>query len=210
MTGRRAARGGVWASALAIAAVAPAGCSSSPGRIERENDRLREQVLDLETEVNRLQGRARELEAQLQAASTVPGSVPEEVRANTPTVTAIAIDRRSHVQDSGEDGTPGTLVVYVKPSDGLGRFVQMVGDLSVHAAILPADGDAVTIGRVALGPAALREAYRSSFMGTHYTIEVPLAIPAPVPGETRALVVVEFVDGLTGTHHTAEHGVDLR
>ncbi len=210
MTRRRAARGGARASALAIAAVALAGCSSAPGRIEKENDRLREQVLDLEAQIARLQGRARELEAQLQAASTVPGSVPEEVRASTPTVAAIAIDRRSHVQDQGDDGSPGKLVVYVKPSDGRGRFVQMVGDLSVHAAILPAGADAVTIGRVALGPAALREAYRSSFMGTHYTIEVPLAIPAPDPGETRALVQVEFVDGLTGKHHTAEHAVDLR
>ena len=41
------------------------GCSSGPGRIEKENDRLREQVLDLETQNARLQGRARELEAQL-------------------------------------------------------------------------------------------------------------------------------------------------
>jgi outer membrane murein-binding lipoprotein Lpp len=197
-------------ASIVLGALLLAGCGSGPGDIERENDRLRAQVLDLQGEIERLQGRAGELEAQLRAEAAAPGSVPEDVRANAPTVAAIDIDRLSHAEDGEGAGRPDRLIVYLKPRDGLGRFIQIVGDLSVHAALLPAKGDAVTIGRVTIGPAGIREAYRSSFMGTHYTIEVPLAFPDRVPDDGKAMVMVEFVDGFTGTHLTAEQGIALR
>ncbi|TDJ58985.1 MAG: hypothetical protein E2O40_00810 [Planctomycetota bacterium] len=83
-----------------------------------------------------------------------------------------------------------------------------MGSLSVHAATLPADSDAITLGRVTLGPLQLRDAYRSTFLGTHYTIDVPIRIPDPAT-QTRCTVKVEFIDGRSGLTVTSQLPVDL-
>ena len=84
----------------------------------------------------------------------------------------------------------------------------MVGALSVHAATLPADGDAVTLGRITLGPRELRNAYRSTFLGTHYTVEVPITIALGAT-QTECTVKVEFIDGRDGRTVTAQLPVNL-
>ncbi len=83
-----------------------------------------------------------------------------------------------------------------------------MGALSVHAATLPADGDAITLGRVTLGPRELRDAYRSTFLGTHYTIDVPITIAAGAT-QTECTVQVEFVDGRDGRTVTTQLPLDL-
>ena len=86
--------------------------------------------------------------------------------------------------------------------------MQLVGELSVHAAVLPADGDAITLGRVRLGPLELRDAYRSTFLGTHYTVDVPITIALGAT-QTQCTVKVVFVDGHNGRTVTDQLAVDL-
>lgn len=188
----------------------PAGCEGVK-RASRENDRLRAEVLDLKEQVQLLGDRNAELEAELRRPGPDLAALPPEWRANAPHVASISIGPLSHARDTDGDGRPDTLILYVRPADGRGRFVQMTGRLSGHAALLPAEGDAVTLGRVTLGPERLRDAYRSSVMGTHYTIDVPLELPDPVAGADPAecIAKVEFTDGLTGRSVTAQREINL-
>jgi hypothetical protein len=178
-------------------------------KASRQNDLLRAQVMDLETQVQELTDRNRELEASLAKAETRPGEPPEEVRAATPQVVRVEIDRLSHALDEDGDGRVEALQIYVKPADGMGRFVQLAGWLSVHAADLRAEADAETLGRVRLGPAEVREAYRTSFMGTHYSVTLPLTLPAERP-EGPCTVRVIYEDGSSGRQVSHEREIDLQ
>jgi outer membrane murein-binding lipoprotein Lpp len=184
-----------------------AGCSSGPSRVATENDRLRAQVVDLEDEVRALKGRNAELEAQLRQASSAPGTASEEAIAATPRLVVITLGRLSHASDDNADGRYESIVVYVDPKDGLGRFMQLVGSVSMHAAVLPADGPAQTIGQATFGPQALRDAYRSAFGGPSYTLTLPIDYP---PGATECTVRVVFTDAYTGEEFSAERAVELK
>ncbi len=188
-------------------AVLLAACSSGK-RISAENDRLRQKVLDLEKQTALLSGENAELKARLAEADT-GNPVAQEVRDATPRVSSISIDRLSHAGDTNGDGRPDVLTVYVSPADGRGRFTQLVGTLSAHAACLPEQSDAITIGRLSLGPAEVREAYRSAFTGTHYTLEVPLSLDA-APEADQCTVRVVYRDGYTGEELVAERAVKLK
>jgi outer membrane murein-binding lipoprotein Lpp len=183
-----------------------AGCGK---KASQQNDLLRTQVMDLEAQVERLTDRNRELEAALAQAEAVPGTPPEEVRANIPHVVRVGIDRRSHALDEDGDGRADGLLIYVKPADGWGRFVQLVGRLSVHAADLPPDADPVSLGRVNLVPTEVRESYRSSFLGTHYRVIVPVTLPADRPDGSCTVHVV-YEDGRSGRSVSAQREIDLR
>jgi hypothetical protein len=184
------------------------GCSGAK-RASIENDRIRAELLDQEDELTRLQQRITELEALVNGYEAGRDEASRAVIANTPLVTAIEIGRLSHVRDRNDDGTPDELVIYVQPTDGRGRFVQMVGDLSIHAALQPADKDAVTLGRVHLGPAEVREAYRSGLSGTHYTITVPLDVAGDLADQQFSAHVV-YVDGRDGRRLEVNRGIALR
>jgi hypothetical protein len=192
---------------LAAAVAGAAGCRGG-GDFANENDALREKVLDLERDLARSRRRITELEAELATIAAVEAG-DEVIHANTPHVATLDIGRLSHVRDLDEDGTVDTLVLYVTPADGLGRFVQLVGELTAHAAVLPGGGEAVTIGRVVLPPGELRASYRSGVTGTHYTVHVPIAIP-PDAGVAEGDVSVVYTDGRTGRRHEAHRAVALR
>lgn len=174
-----------------------------------ENDTLRARVVDLESQVDQLNRRNAELEAQVRSDAGAPTTLPEDIRLNTPHVAELAIDKLSFARDTNKDGRADLLTVYLKPADGLGRFVQMVGSINVVAAIVPVKGEPVSIGRKSFTPSEVREAYRSGITGTHYTIEVPINVASEFNDES-CLVKVEFHDGLTGRTMTAERTISLK
>jgi hypothetical protein len=197
----------LWTLALGAVLFACTG----PRNVATENDRLRARILELEDEIATLDGRNRELTgalAEARAERDAAETTTPDVRAHVPLVVGITLGRLSHAYDASGDEVPDTLRLYVKPSDGLGRFVQLAGRLDVNIARLPADAPAEPIMQVQLSPGELRAAYRSGFGGTHYTIEVPLP-PTRVRALTGPLDVrVFYTDGRTGqtvdTHRTIE------
>lgn len=192
---------------FALAMISLSGCGSS--LTSDEADALRRKVLDLEKMNLQMSLRTTELEAELKRQSAGLDSLPVEIRENTPRVARLTIGRLSHARDDDDDGRSETLLIYVDPEDGFGRFVQLVGTLTVHAAILPADRDALTIGRFTLKPGPLRAAYRSGFSGMHYTIELPIQLSPENSGQT-CLVRVIFEDGHTGLEHSTEREIKLQ
>ena len=200
----------VRAAAPAAVVVAVLGGCVDAGRLAKENDRVRAQMLDLGKQIDRLSRRNRELEAELTRVSATPDSLPEAIRANTPHVAEIKIGRLSHARDQDGDGRADALLVYIHPADGLGRTIQLVGDVVVNAMVLPEDGEAITIGRVGLDPGQVREAYRGGVVGSaHYTVTVPIHVSEDsAAGE--CLVWASYQDGHTGLRHTDEHTLSLR
>lgn len=214
---------------ISLSAALLGGCTTGGKGFANENDKLRAQVLDLETEVRTLKGRNDELMAHLKQASSTPSAVPADVAANTPHVTSISISRLSQALDSNGDGRIDSILIYMEPRDGLGRFLQIVGSVSMHAAILPADGSAITIGRKTIGPGEVRDGYRSAFTGQYYSLTLPIdppkSVPAPAslsaessnvpapaaaPTSLQCTVRVEFTDGYTGQKFSAERVIDLQ
>jgi hypothetical protein len=191
-----------------VAVFVVSGCGQR--RFSNENDVLRARVLELEKEAAALEKRIIELEAELAAQAIPPDGQSMEITANTPHVAAISIDRLSHIRDDDKDGTPDTLIVYVKPADGRGRFVQLVGRLHLHAALLPMREESQTIALLELSPGEVRDAYRSSFTGTHYTIEAPLALPADAAASAECDVCITYEDGRTGQRFEEHRAIALR
>jgi hypothetical protein len=199
-------------SLFLLLCAALAGCRSA-ARIAAENDRLREQNIQLQSQNAQLATRNTELLAELQRSSATQGQVTAEIRAVTPHVAGLSIGRLSFVANRETDGQKKVLTVYVHPVDGMGRFTQMVGTVAIHAALLPPDADALTVGRATFSPQQVRDMYRSFLTGTHYVFEVPLTLPGDKSAlmESRQVTVrVQYSDGWTGQVFTAERSVDLR
>lgn len=179
-----------------------------------EADVLRERVMVLERQIETLERRNAELRSELRRAAQRHEPTAEEVLAATPRVAELSIGRLSHGRLAGDEDDRDVLRIYVNPIDGRGRFVPLVGTVRVHAAIMPDDEEAVTVARITRNPEQVRDAYRSSFTGTHYTIHLPVDWPEGVDAEAaRAepiIVRVVYDDGHTGERFSAERSIRWR
>ena len=148
----------------------------------RERDAARARMLELETKVGEL-------------SQSRDGKIDPEVAQAMPALASVSLSSQS----TGRLTEPNhaTLAAVIAPFDGLGRFIQITGTLRVSVAALVPGRDPLPAGSLTVGPKALRDAYRSGFLGSHYTIEVPLKWDGAE--SPRALAVsAEFTDGLTG------------
>lgn len=170
-----------------------------------ENDRLRRERLELQARVADLEAQRDELRAKLAEAGR-GGPLPPEALEALPRIASVEIDALSGARPAGQAGPITGVEVALRPLDGRRRFVQAVGTLVVEADLLPPAGVSDAPRRVlsrTLGPAELREAYRSGIAGTRYSVELP-AEP-PITARSGTLVVrVELRDALTGESHRAE------
>lgn len=215
-----------WAFACAgVATLALVGCRAKPKDFENENDVLRRQVIDLESQVASLSAERGELQAKLaemmreRDASLDSGSAAAEVVASLPRCAGIEFSRYTGLAD--RDGTPGpeAIDLYIRPYDGRQRFVQVAGRLSVTATLVPpgsvaepmgtdkagAAGTASspqprTLAQLELSPNDLREAYRSGPLGTHYSVTLPLD-PPNQPLNGVVVVYATFTDAISGLSH---------
>ncbi|MEO1130676.1 MAG: hypothetical protein AAFX05_13365 [Planctomycetota bacterium] len=188
------------------------GCSG-PKDFDNENDALRRERESLELENVQLRARLAESEAKLaemartfEAAGGRPGA---DVVASMPRCAGIAMDRFSGPADRDDIDGPELIDVYIRPFDGRMRFVQVAGQLTVEAVLIPPTdrgeedfGGPRSLGRVELGPVDLREAYRSSAMGTHYAVVVPISPPNQPLSGTLVLTAL-LQDAITGRAHEA-------
>ncbi len=222
--------------ALLLLTIALPACSSGPKNFENENDDLRRQRENLLERVESLEAalaEARAKIAEMHAALQVAGDATSaEVLEALPRAAGIEIDRLSGPVDrDGEPGYPESIDVYVRPYDGRRRFVQVAGTLAVEARYVPLPGDppadrllaaagadvdaqppdgadAILLGTATLSPAELREAYRSSVMGTHYTVRITPRPDVRVLDGSIVLSAV-LVDRVTGQRHEAWRVVRL-
>ena len=199
---------GRWsAAALVVAAIVIGGCGGTRN-FENENDRLRAVNLELEQKLQKLQSqlelRTDELAAmrqQVSAGHAVEGAEP-------PQIARINFDRYTGAVDTDGDGVDDVVRVYVHPVDGQGRFLPVSGEATVRLVSIAATDSPRVLTERSYAPSQWNDAYRSGFMGTHYTLE--LELPESMPKElTQGTLHVTLVEGQTGTTLTQQQVVEL-
>lgn len=185
--------------AMILLAVALALTSCNPVALTpTSDDPLRVQVRDLKEQVASLEAKNAQLELQLAALakeSQAQTAVDPEVLAATPMLVRMVIEPVSHFE--ADQRTSLCMArVYVAPSDGLGRFIQVVGSVNLSIFDLNADGTSRTLATATYSPKQVRDAWRGGLMGSHYTFELPLAADGWTCGG-RVTARLQFTDGLT-------------
>ena len=175
--------------------LALAGCQARALR-PSPHDALRDENRSLRESNAELTARVEELKTALAAAEAegAADGVDPEVVANTPAARRLELKSGSVVEPLPGQPGRGVARVWLEPVDGRGRFVQVTGWLEVAITALPTSGPAIPIGEIRLGPAEVRDAYRSGFMGTHYTVEVPVDLAAAGASPNFA-VAATFTEG---------------
>ena len=185
----------------AFSAGVPAGCAGR-ALVPNEADTLREQLARRTGERDAALAKVSELDAKLLRLSAEQATkIDPEVAQALPALARLEISDLSTARLTSQN--TANLAVVIEPTDALGRFLQVTGTVRVTAAAVVAGDPPLAAGTLTLGPAALRERYRSSMMGTHYTLEFPIEWTGDKPASAIS-VVCEFKDGLTGrTYGTA-------
>lgn len=185
----------------AFSAGVPAGCAGR-ALVPNEADTLREQLVRRTGERDAALAKVSELDAKLLRLSAEQATkIDPEVAQALPALARLEISDLSTARLTSQN--TANLAVVIEPTDALGRFLQVTGTVRVTAAAVVAGDPPLAAGTLTLGPAALRERYRSSMMGTHYTLEFPIEWTGDKPASAIS-VVCEFKDGLSGrTYGTA-------
>jgi len=211
MTPRRASFA-LLAAAVTWCGIALPGCSATLVPPDGLTD-ARVQAVELQRRVKELEGSTAELQAQLAAAqeqlaqANAVGATDREVAEATPRMVALAFAGGSAewapvpaaaVTSGGCEPSRHALVrVAVEPRDGLGRVLQVAGRCEVTVAIVDPAGKVFELGHRAIAPGELRAAWRAAFMGTHYSLEIPVVVPASAPPKVVWTVAVSCTDGWT-------------
>jgi hypothetical protein len=163
--------------------------------LDKVADDLRAENATLRSELEKTRLQLSELTSQLAAR---PGA------ARLPALAGISIDGLS-----GPSRDTREFNVSVATFDGSRRFVPFVGSLKVE--ILPGESaaedengasQAAPLAQRKIESQALAEAYRSSFMGTHYRVDVPL--PESARGAKALRIRATAADASTGREFTTE------
>ncbi len=211
MTPRRAPLA-LLAAAVTWCSIALPGCSATLVPPDGLTD-ARVQAVELQRRVKELEGTTAELQAQLAAAqeqlaqANAVGAADREVAEATPRMVTLAFAGGSAewatvpaaaVTSGGCEPSRHALVrVAVEPRDGLGRVLQVAGRCEVTVAIVDPAGKVFELGHRAIAPGELRSAWRAAFMGTHYSLEIPVLVPASAPPKVAWTVAVSCTDGWT-------------
>jgi hypothetical protein len=211
MTPRRASLT-LLAAAVTWCGIALPGCSATLVPPDGLTD-ARVQAVELQRRVKELEGSTAELQAQLAAAqeqlaqANAVGATDREVAEATPRMVALAfaggsaewapVPAAAVVSDGCEPSRHALVRVAVEPRDGLGRVLQVAGRCEVTVAIVDPAGKVFELGHRAIAPGELRAAWRAAFMGTHYSLEIPVLVPASAPPKVAWTVAVSCTDGWT-------------
>lgn len=197
------------------------GCGG-PKNFDNDNDALRRERESLTVENDRLRAQVGELRAKLDEIARTnrlaDGEDAEALARATPRCGGIDLHRFTALID--QDAEPGAeaIEVVLSPFDGRKRFIQVSGWVTIRADLIPspdAEGEAQPprlLLSATLGPEEVREAYRSSVMGTHYAFTLPLDAVAPAGGgatDGSVMIVASFRDAQTGRRHRAQRSVPL-
>lgn len=197
-------------STLILASMAAlAGCDRAKILNPSPSDALRAENLELREKVDRLSQQNKELQTRFAerradtggVLSRIQGSgrIDPEVDAAIPRVASVQIEGATEaIRFPADRGGETMLRLWVLPRDGQGRFLQIVGTVNVAVTVLQPGKSPVEIARGQFTPAAVRNAWRSGFMGSHYSFELPLS---RIPEELAAAlltVTIRFDDALSG------------
>lgn len=134
------------------------------------------------------------------AAATVNTTTAADVLAATPRPATLIVDSFSGVYVEKGDAVAR---FYIQPRDGRDNPMQVTGSMHVEVLVTDATGKASPLAERTLAPSALRDAYRDSFIGTYYRVDVPVGSAAIKAGAAYTLRAT-FTDATSTLTLTAE------
>lgn len=178
------------------------GCG--PRNFKNDNDQLRAERLELQRRVadleQQLQQRSGELEA-VRAAQANGVALP----AGTPVFSTIKLDRYTGPIDKDGDGRDDLLRLYIRTLDQRGRMMPVTARADVQMVQLIEGQPPKLYRETTFEPDDFDAAYRTSFTGTHYTLELPLDDEAPAD-----LTVRVTITDITGISHSAQQAFNVQ
>jgi hypothetical protein len=141
---------------------------SSDDSARDRNAVLREENEALKRENDGLKIRLSEAQAGLDPRAVMVSEV-------TPRLVSMVVQDSSLVEISSDETEPPTLVLRMAPSDDRGRFLQVVGDLSITVVGVPESGEPILLARREFSPPEVRDGWRGGMLGSGYVFEIPLS-----------------------------------
>lgn len=192
------------AAAIAVS-VSTLACT---GRVSQANARLRAKVRSLQSEIQALQGTLAEREMAIRTIALNEGRPPPSPHA--PRLAGIEIGTLVTIEDSG--GIP-ILRFHLEPFDGLRRFLQITGEISIDVVSAGGESEPTIVGHRIIKPGPLRDSWRRGLIGSYYALDVRLDA-SEVRYDTPLLVTVTLTCESTGTvleaHRLIEDPLRLR
>ena len=177
---------------------------SSGDSARDRNAVLREENEALKRENQGLKVRLSEAQADLD---------PEAVMISeaTPRLVSMVVQDSSLVETPSAENESPILVLRMAPSDDRGRFLQVVGDLSVTVVAVPGSGEPILLARRDFTPSEVREGWRGGMLGSGYVFEIPLSgkLPKALPESVDVVTLFE-VAGTGGTSLRDERPVRVK
>lgn len=159
-------------------------------------DTVRERVAAVEQRNEQLVLENAGLKARLQENEASLTRDEAAIEAAMPRLSALAIASSSVVEEGA--GGRRELTLRLAPADDRGRFMQIVGNLSVRVIAVPDDGPPIPLAVARFDPLEVREAWRGGVFGTGYVFQIPLSGGEAGPLPETVDVVMNFTDATTG------------
>ena len=151
-------------------------------KLERENDRLEDQVNALGQQITR----------QVHVEGGNPADLPQ--------VVTLKFGRLSGARDTDDDGVDDAVWIYLRTLDQRDRMLPVSGRLWVQVLSLAAAEDPAVLAKKQFEPDDLDRCFHSDLTGTHYTIKLPFQSRATSPVVTVAVTLLDASTGVTIEH----------
>jgi hypothetical protein len=175
-----------------------AGCG--PKNFENENDKLRRANMELKREIEQMRDKLDRQSGRIQTLqSRLAGPSQTQPLRDAPTLSQIKLGRYSGSIDNDGDGTDDTVRLYVRTLDQRGRMLPVAAKAKIQVVHIPEEGEPRRLASKNYNGKAFDEAYRSSFTGEHYTLEVKLpdSVPETVDEVTVKVTLEHLSSGAT-------------
>jgi len=185
-----------------------AGCGGPKGFLN-ENDRLREENLQLKQQVEALNEQMELRQGEVEALRQQSASERAIQDANPPVLVKIAFNRYSGPVDTNDDGRDDLIRIYLTTLDHRDRLLPVAGRLKLQVVTIHDDKGPELLAERTYEPDEFDDAYRSSFTGYHYTLE--LGLPESMDPAIKSVVVkATFTEAVTGHVLTEEQVVAVK
>ena len=138
------------------------------------DDSVRDRNAMLQDENEALKRENKGLKVRVSEAESGLDPMAVEFSHATPRLVSMVIEGASLVEPVSGEAGPSELTLRMSPSDDRGRFLQIVGTLSVTVVGVSTGKDPILLAQDRFTPAEVREAWRGGMMGSGYVFQVPL------------------------------------
>lgn len=171
-------------------------------RLRAENLQLKQQIKESESKLNLRIGEIKSLRQRIDRSdAAIQG-------ANLPILTKLKFDRYTSALDRDGDGVDDVIRIYLRTLDQHGRFMPVAALVVVQSVVIQQYEPPFLLAERTLQPEQFDTCYRTSWTGTHYTLELELPNPLPA-GIQNATTKISLTEAISGIQLTAQQPIKI-